>query len=96
MKIRVAVYCRVSTKSEIQQHSLGAQREYYEKLVQSTEKYTLAGIYIDVASGVSKKGRTAFNALLKACRKKKIDLILTKQSVDLPEILWIFCKPYAI
>lgn len=48
MKIRVAVYCRVSTKSETQQHSLGAQRECYEKLVQSTEKYTLAGIYIDV------------------------------------------------
>lgn len=59
MKIRVAVYCRVSTKSETQQHSLGAQRECYEKLVQSTEKYTLAGIYIDVTSGVSKKGRTA-------------------------------------
>lgn len=72
MKIRVAVYCRVSTKSETQQHSLGAQRECYEKLVQLTEKYTLAGIYIDVTSGVSKKGRTAFNALLKACRKKKI------------------------
>ncbi|MBS1400192.1 MAG: recombinase family protein [Clostridia bacterium] len=78
MKIRVAVYCRVSTKSEMQQHRLGAQREYYEKLISSSDKYTLAGIYTDIASGVSKKGRTAFNSLLKACKKKKIDLILTK------------------
>ena len=78
MRIRVAVYCRVSTKSEMQQHSLGTQRDYYEKLVKSTEKYTLAGIYIDVANGVSKKGRTAFNSLLKACKKKKIYLIIIK------------------
>ena len=32
---RVAAYCRVSTKQEIQYHSLEAQREYYGKYIDS-------------------------------------------------------------
>lgn len=78
MPIRVAIYCRVSTKTEMQQHSLGIQKSYYEKLIKLSENYILVGMYIETASGVSKKNRKKFNAMMRACRKKKIDLIITK------------------
>ena len=40
--LRVAAYCRVSTDSEDQQHSLGAQTEYYTKLIGENPHWTLA------------------------------------------------------
>ena len=75
---RVAVYCRVSSNSDEQKSSLQAQQEYYSKVIMNDEKCLLVGIYTDIASGVDKKKRTQFNKLIKDCKKKKIDIIVTK------------------
>lgn len=78
MPIRVAIYCRVSTETEIQQHSLGVQKAYYENYIRAHENFVLVGMYIETASGVSIKKRKQFKAMMRACKKKKIDLIITK------------------
>lgn len=44
-KLKVAAYCRVSTKQERQQFSLGYQEEYYYDLINSNENWDYAGIY---------------------------------------------------
>lgn len=75
---RVAVYCRVSTKEELQQHSLKAQQEYCEKWVKENNGYILVGMYVDIASGLKKKRRVQFEKMLKDCKRKRIDLIVTK------------------
>ena len=41
MKRKVAAYCRVSTKKEIQQYSLEAQKQYYKNLINSNEDFIL-------------------------------------------------------
>ncbi len=66
MSIRVAVYCRVSTETEMQQHSLGVQRAYYEDYVRANNNYELVGLYIETASGMNKKNRKQFNAMMRA------------------------------
>lgn len=78
MPIRVAIYCRVSTETEIQQHSLGVQKAYHENYIRAHENFVLVGMYIETASGVSIKKRKQFKAMMRACKKKKIDLIITK------------------
>lgn len=78
MKKRVAIYCSVSTKSEIQQHSLEAQIKYYLDFISLIKEYELVGIYADVGSGTNVKSRTEFNKLIRECKKGKVDLIITK------------------
>ncbi len=70
MKKRVAAYCRVSTKKEIQLCSLEAQKQYYKNLIESNEDFIFVGIYADTASGLKKKDRVRFGKLLKDCKKK--------------------------
>ena len=77
MPIRVAIYCRVSTETEIQQHSLGVQKAYYENYIRAHENFVLAGMYIETASGVSIKKRKQFKTMMRACRKKKIGIRAT-------------------
>lgn len=77
-KLKVAAYCRVSTKQEQQQFSLGYQEEYYYRLINSNENWDYAGIYIDVASGTNQKKRSQFEEMFKACLKHKIDIIIVK------------------
>ena len=55
MSVRVAVYCRISTKTEMQQHSLDCQRSYYDKIACSNDNFELVGIYVETASGLNKK-----------------------------------------
>ncbi len=78
MKRKVAAYCRVSTKKEIQLYSLEAQKQYYKNLIESNEEFVFVGIYADTATGLKKKDRVQFAKLLKDCKKKKIDIIYTK------------------
>lgn len=75
---RVAIYCRVSTQSEMQQHSLEAQIKYYSDFIRLIKEYELVGIFTDVGSGLNTKSRTEFNKLIRACKKGKVDLIITK------------------
>ena len=77
--LRVAAYCRVSTDSEDQQHSLGAQTEYYTKLIGENPLWTLADIYADEGiSGTSVKHRDEFNRMIEDCKRGKVDRVLTK------------------
>ena len=78
-QLRVAAYCRVSTKEEEQASSYEAQCEYYTDKIMSNKEWTMAGIFADEGiTGTSTKQRTEFLRMIRQCKQKKIDLILTK------------------
>ena len=78
-QLRVAAYCRVSTAQEEQQNSYQVQIAYYTDLINRKKEWTLAGIFADEGiSGTQTKKRTEFNRMIRMCKKKKIDLIITK------------------
>ena len=78
-KLRVAAYCRVSTEEEEQQNSFEVQVSYYTDKITLHDNWQLDGIFADDGiSGVSTRKREQFNEMMELCRKKKIDLILTK------------------
>ena len=78
-QLRVAAYCRVSTKEEEQASSYEAQCEYYTDKIMSNKEWTMAGIFADEGiTGTSTKKRTEFLRMIRQCKQKKIDLILTK------------------
>ena len=76
---RVAAYCRVSTEEEEQQSSYENQCNYYTDLIMKNPNWSMAGIYADEGiSGTQAKKRDDFMRMIKVCKKRKIDLILTK------------------
>lgn len=76
---RVAAYCRVSTDSEEQLNSYNAQKAYYTQYITSRTDWSLVAIYADEGiSGTSLRNRTNFNRMISACRRRRIDLIITK------------------
>lgn len=78
-QIRVAAYCRVSTKEEEQLNSYDVQTKYYTEKINSEPKWTLAGIFADKGiSGTSLKKRDEFKRMIKDCKCGKIDMIITK------------------
>ena len=78
-QLNVAAYCRVSTEEEEQQSSYEAQCSYYTDKIMGNPEWNMAGIYADEGiSGTSTKKRESFNRMIRKCRQKKIDLILTK------------------
>ena len=78
-QLRVAAYCRVSTEEEEQASSYEAQCRYYTDKIMSNQEWTMAGIFADEGiSGTSTKKRTEFLRMIRQCKQKKIDLILTK------------------
>ena len=77
--MRVAAYCRVSTEQEEQQNSYQVQIAYYTDLINRKKEWILAGIFADEGiSGTQTKKRTEFNRMIRMCKNKKIDLIITK------------------
>ena len=78
-KKRVAAYCRVSTDSEEQLNSYEAQKSYYTQKIEDSPDWEMAGIYADEGiSGTSLKKRTEFKKMITACKRGRIDLIITK------------------
>lgn len=78
-KQRVAAYCRVSTDSEEQLNSYAAQKSYYTQKIEENPEWEMAGIFADEGtSGVSMKKRKEFNRMIAACKRGRIDMILTK------------------
>lgn len=78
-QLRVAAYCRVSTEEEEQQSSYEAQCTYYTDKIMTNPEWTMAGIFADEGiTGTSTKKRDDFKRMIRRCRQKKIDLILTK------------------
>ena len=78
-KQRVAAYCRVSTDSEEQLTSYTAQKAYYTQKIDENPDWEMAGIFADKGiTGTSMKKRTEFKRMIAACKRGRIDLILTK------------------
>lgn len=76
--LRVAAYCRVSTKQEEQSSSIELQGQHYAWLISENPNWENAGIFSERATGLNLKERPEFRKMIKLCQKKKIDLILTK------------------
>jgi len=78
-RLRVAAYCRVSTDSEEQINSYNAQKAYYTQKIAENPGWEMAGVFADEGiSGVSLKNRTEFKRMIAACKRGRIDMILTK------------------
>ena len=78
-KIRLAIYCRVSSDSEDQLHSFTNQIRYYSTYVQGHPEYTLVDIYADEGiTGTSMEKRDEMNRLLADCKCGRIDRIIVK------------------
>ena len=75
----LAAYCRVSTDSEEQLTSYTAQKAYYTQKIGENPDWEMAGIFADKGiTGTSMKKRVEFKKMITACKRGKIDLILTK------------------
>ena len=73
----VAVYARVSTKSEEQVSSIENQTKYYMEKIEKTPNWEMYEIYADEGkSGTSMKKRTEFRRMLEDAAQKKMDIIL--------------------
>ena len=78
-QLRVAAYCRVSTDNEEQLTSYEAQKTYYTDKIMTNPEWTMAGIFADEGlTGTSAKKRPEFLHMIRLCRQKKIDMVLTK------------------
>ena len=78
-QLRAAAYCRVSTDEEEQLTSYEAQKTYYTDKIMTNPAWTLAGIFADEGiTGTSAQKRPAFLRMIRQCRQKKIDIVLTK------------------
>ena len=78
-QLRVAAYCRVSTDNEEQLTSYEAQQIYYTDKIMTNKNWTMAGIFADEGiTGTSAQKRPEFLKMIRQCRQKKIDIILTK------------------
>lgn len=77
-KLRVAAYCRVSTKYESQKTSIELQKEYYTKLIENNPDWENAGVFVDYGSRYRTKGRPSFCQMIHKAMKGEIDYIITK------------------
>ena len=78
-QLRVAAYCRVSTDEEEQLSSYEAQQNYYTDYIMKNKDWTMAGIFADEGiTGTSARKRPEFLRMIRLCKKKKIDVVLTK------------------
>ncbi len=78
-QLKVAAYCRVSTRFEQQENSYEAQVKYFTEKIVANPKWSFAGIYADQGKpATSTKQRDSFNDMIADCYDGKIDMILTK------------------
>ena len=77
-ELRVAAYCRVSTRHEEQYHSLKTQISYYTNYIQRNPNWKFVAVYSDIASGTRTANRPGYQKLMRDCTKRKVDLILVK------------------
>lgn len=78
-RLNVAAYCRVSTDQEEQESSYEAQISYYTEKIGKNKDWQMAGIFADEGiTGTQAKKRPEFMKMIRLCRQRKIDMILTK------------------
>lgn len=77
--LRVAAYCRVSTKSDEQHLSYDTQVAVYSEKIRAEPGWTMAGIYADHGiSGTQAERRPQFLQMVQDCEDGKIDAIICK------------------
>ena len=77
--LRVAAYCRVSTKSDEQHLSYETQVAVYSEKIRVEPGWTMAGIYADRGiSGTQAERRPQFLQMVRDCEDGKIDAIICK------------------
>ena len=76
--INVGVYCRVSTGSREQLHSLANQISHFTQFIRRRPGWWLYDFYVDVASGAMMEERGEFMRMLDDCTNKRVDTIITK------------------
>ena len=80
LPLRVTFYARVSTDRYEQLNSLENQVMYFENFIKEQENWTFVDGYVDEGiSGTSVKKREDFLRMVDDAKKKKFDLILTKE-----------------
>ncbi|CDA51085.1 resolvase N-terminal domain protein [Clostridium sp. CAG:138] len=75
---RVVIYCRVSTKTDAQLHSLSNQLRFLTDEVYDNPEWEPVNVYIDIKSGANTDGRNDLNRMISDARKHKFDTILIK------------------
>lgn len=69
----------MSTDQLEQLSSYEAQVEYYTKYISNHPDYDFGGVYADEGiSGTNTKKREQFNKMIRDCKSRKIDMIITK------------------
>ena len=80
LPLRVTFYARVSTDRYEQLNSLENQVTYFENFIKEQENWTFVEGYVDEGiSGTSVKKREDFLRMVDDAKRKKFDLILTKE-----------------
>ena len=75
-RIRVAAYCRVSTKQEEQINSYEVQKKHYTEKINANPEWQMVGIFADRGiTGTSVLKRDEFNKMIKLCKSKNYILI---------------------
>ena len=75
---KVGVYCRVSSNSSTQLHSLADQTSGLVQYIYKQPLMVVADIFLEVASGADVIKRTEFRRLLQSAQTGRIDYVLTK------------------
>lgn len=92
-KVRVAVYCRVSTEKNDQEDSLEIQKEAYTSLISLRSDWEFVGMYADSLSGLNAEKRPEFMRMIREAMNGNIDRILCK-SVSRFSRNVVECKKY--
>lgn len=75
---RVAIYCRVSSRSQEQLASLSTQASHLTRLAAAKPVWRIVDVYLDVKPGSDATDRSEFQRLIADCRAGQIDIIITK------------------
>ena len=75
---KVGIYCRVSSSSSAQLHSLADQASGLTRYVYKQPTMVVADIFLDVASGSDVVNRPEFQRLLQSAQNEKINYVVTK------------------
>ncbi|MBQ9631884.1 MAG: recombinase family protein [Lachnospiraceae bacterium] len=77
--LRVAAYCRVSSKRDEQRSSYEGQMDAYRVRIAAEPGWTLAGLYADCGlSGTRAEKRPQFLQMIQDCEDGKIDAVICK------------------
>ena len=77
-KLRVAAYCRVSTKHTEQLESLEIQKSYFETVIRENPNWSLVKTYSDVGSALRTKNRPGYRQMILDGKKGLFNLVLVK------------------